>query len=189
MLDDPNFQAGEIYTTYVEQDLMKRVKMVSPDAAGAAAAKPAAGEPAQAVPLRADTRSFEVGVNQKMFKVAVTELVDPNKPALVGAVARAGASANGAMGNQFGKSEARAKTSSASATATRGEIKSTMHGLVKEVLVTAGDTVKDGQKVMIFEAMKMESDLVADRDGKVTAVKVKAGETVDSNVLLLTIGD
>ncbi|MBS2008190.1 MAG: acetyl-CoA carboxylase biotin carboxylase subunit [Cyanobacteria bacterium SZAS TMP-1] len=178
MLDDPNFQAGEIYTTYVEQDLMKRINLKS-----AAPAAPAAASGDAATIERADTRSFEVGVNQKVFKVAVTELVDPSKPRTV-----VKASATATKGTAT-KMETRARSTTASATATRGEIKSTMHGLVKEILVQAGAEVKAGQKVIIFEAMKMESDLVADRDGKVTDVKVKPGQTVDAHTLLLTIGD
>ncbi|MBS1993902.1 MAG: acetyl-CoA carboxylase biotin carboxylase subunit [Cyanobacteria bacterium SZAS LIN-3] len=178
MLDDPNFQAGEIYTTYVEQDLMKRINLKS-----AAPAAPAAASGDAATIERADTRSFEVGVNQKVFKVAVTELVDPSKPRTV-----VKASATATKGTAT-KMETRTRSTTASATATRGEIKSTMHGLVKEILVQAGAEVKAGQKVIIFEAMKMESDLVADRDGKVTDVKVKPGQTVDAHTLLLTIGD
>jgi len=184
MLDDPNFQAGEIYTTYVEQDLMKRINLKS-TVPGETATAAKVGE-VQAAIERADTRSFEVGVNQKVFKVAVTELVDPSKPR---AVVRASASAAGKNSAVKMESRGRSATTAASATATRGEIKSTMHGLVKEILVQVGGEVKNGQKVIIFEAMKMESDLVADRDGKVTDIKVKPGQTVDAHTLLLTIGD
>ena len=62
-----------------------------------------------------------------------------------------------------------------------------MHGLVKEILVNEGTSVSSGQKLLVFEAMKMESDIVAGKDGTISSIKVKAGETVDSNSLLLTI--
>ena len=182
MLDDPNFQAGEIYTTYVEQDLMKRINLkseVKAAPAGTNGTAPAAIE-------RSDTRSFEVGVNQKVFKVAVTELVDPANPGLRSRVVSGVSAAT--KTNTLARADSRSR-SSASTTATRGEIKSTMHGLVKDVMVQVGAEVKSGQKVIIFEAMKMESDLVADRDGHVKDVKVKAGQTVDAHTLLLVIGD
>ncbi|MBU6450244.1 MAG: acetyl-CoA carboxylase biotin carboxylase subunit [Cyanobacteria bacterium REEB67] len=187
MLDDPNFQAGEIYTTYVEQDLMKRIKLTS------TALKPAEIKDASGVPTlaeRTDTRSFEVGVNQKVFKVAVTELVDPAKVA-VGAsrVAAAATTPAGPRTATMGKAETRTRTVGGGSASAPGEIKSTMHGLVKEVLVELGTYVKAGQKVIIFEAMKMESDLVADKDGKVKEVKVKAGQTVDAHALLILIGE
>ncbi len=191
MLDDPNFEAGEIYTTYVEQDLMKRINFKSdatvPTAAGAGGAAGAAGIALAAIE-RSDTRSFEVGVNQKVFKVAVTELVDPTKEVTRVKVTASASASTGGKNKALAKIETRGR-STASATATRGEIKSTMHGLVKEVLVQAGAEVKAGQKVIIFEAMKMESELVADIDGKVKEIKVKAGQTVDAHTLLLVIGD
>jgi acetyl-CoA/propionyl-CoA carboxylase, biotin carboxylase, biotin carboxyl carrier protein len=186
MLDDPNFQAGEIYTTYVEQDLMKRIKLTS------TALKPAEIKDANGVPApaeRTDTRSFEVGVNQKVFKVAVTELVDPTKVAVGVASAAVAKAPAGARTATMGKAETRTRTVGGGSTAAPGEIKSTMHGLVKEVLVEVGADVKAGQKVIIFEAMKMESDLVADKDGKVKEVKVKAGQTVDAHALLIVISD
>jgi acetyl-CoA/propionyl-CoA carboxylase biotin carboxyl carrier protein len=184
MLDDPNFQAGEIYTTYVEQDLMKRINL-KPAVKAEAKTQTDGNGAAPAAIERSDTRSFEVGVNQKVFKVAVTELVDPSKPRVM---ARVAGGVTAGKTNTLAKADSRAR-STASATATRGEIKSTMHGLVKDVMVLVGADVKTGQKVMIFEAMKMESDLVADRDGKVKEVKVKAGQTVDAHMLLLIIGD
>ena len=186
MLDDPNFQAGEIYTTYVEQDLMKRINLKS-EAKAEDKSAPAAGAAVSAIE-RSDTRSFEVGVNQKVFKVAVTELLDPaREPARVRVTASASAGGGG-KGKALAKIDARER-STVSATATRGELKSTMHGLVKEIMVQVGAAVKSGQKMMIFEAMKMESEIIADRDGKVMEIKVKPGQTVDAHTLLLTIGD
>lgn len=70
-----------------------------------------------------------------------------------------------------------------------GEVRAAMHGLVKEVLVEKGSKVANGQRLIVFEAMKMESDIVALKDGTVTEIAVKAGETVDNQSLLLKIGD
>jgi len=64
-----------------------------------------------------------------------------------------------------------------------------MHGLVKQLLVEQGAKVTAGQRLVIFEAMKMESEIVADRAGTVASIKVKQGETVESKQLLMVIGD
>ena len=60
---------------------------------------------------------------------------------------------------------------------------------MKEILVQKGAKVANGQKLLVFEAMKMESDIVALKDGTVTEIAVSAGETVDNQCLLLKIGD
>ena len=44
--------------------------------------------------------------------------------------------------------------------------------------VNVGDTVKKGQTIIILEAMKMENNINADKDGKITAINVSKGESV-----------
>ena len=44
--------------------------------------------------------------------------------------------------------------------------------------MNVGDAVKKGQTVVILEAMKMENSINADKDGKVTAINVKPGDSV-----------
>ena len=44
--------------------------------------------------------------------------------------------------------------------------------------VNVGDTVAKGDLLLILEAMKMENSIVADRDGKVSAINVKNGDSV-----------
>ena len=62
-----------------------------------------------------------------------------------------------------------------------------MPGNILSVNVAAGDTVKKGQVLMILEAMKMENEIMAPCDGKVTAVAVTKGAAVESGALLCTI--
>ncbi|MEX2349391.1 MAG: biotin/lipoyl-containing protein [Flavobacteriaceae bacterium] len=65
------------------------------------------------------------------------------------------------------------------------DIKAPMPGLILDVPVKAGDTVKEGDYLLVLEAMKMENALTAPRDGVVKAVAVSKGETVDKGQLLI----
>jgi propionyl-CoA carboxylase alpha chain len=70
--------------------------------------------------------------------------------------------------------------------ADRGKIlRSPMPGLVMAVAVVEGQEVKAGETLAIVEAMKMENVLRAERDGRVKSIKVKAGDslTVDQVIL------
>ena len=65
------------------------------------------------------------------------------------------------------------------------DIKAPMPGLILDVQVKAGDEVKEGDHLIILEAMKMENTLTAPRDGVVKTLNVKKGQTVDKNQLLI----
>ena len=60
---------------------------------------------------------------------------------------------------------------------TQGSVKTSHRGFL-EIKVNVGDTVKKGQTIVILEAMKMENSINADKDGKVTAINVKQGDSV-----------
>ncbi len=62
---------------------------------------------------------------------------------------------------------------------------SPMPGLVVDIPVTPGQEVKSGETVAIIEAMKMQNILKAERDGKVKAVKAKAGDPVAADDVLV----
>ncbi|DAB31656.1 MAG TPA: biotin attachment protein [Sulfurospirillum sp. UBA11407] len=67
------------------------------------------------------------------------------------------------------------------------EIKSTLPGSVFQVVANVGDSVKEGDVVMILEAMKMEIEVVAPSDGKVSAIHVQKGQSVQNGQLLVTL--
>ena len=58
-------------------------------------------------------------------------------------------------------------------------------GKIISVNVKKGDTVKVGQSLAIIEAMKMENELKAKDDGRVKQVKVKSGQAVDKDEVLI----
>lgn len=72
--------------------------------------------------------------------------------------------------------------------ASAGAQKSPLPGVILDVIVRTGDTVKKGQKLMVLEAMKMENNINADRDGKVIEVKVNKGDSVLEGADLIVIG-
>jgi acetyl/propionyl-CoA carboxylase alpha subunit len=69
----------------------------------------------------------------------------------------------------------------------RTELKAPMPGLVVRMLSKEGDEVQAGQPLAVLQAMKMENELSLPRGGKVTAVHVSDGQTVDQGQLLLTL--
>jgi len=64
-------------------------------------------------------------------------------------------------------------------------VKSPLPGTIIKVLVRAGDTIAKGDKLMIMEAMKMENNILAEKDGVVKAIKVKEGDSVLENDVLI----
>jgi len=66
-------------------------------------------------------------------------------------------------------------------------IRSPIPGLIFDVAVTAGQQVQAGEILIIVEAMKMENELRAPREGVVQATHVAPGDSVDKGQLLVTI--
>jgi biotin carboxyl carrier protein len=72
--------------------------------------------------------------------------------------------------------------------ARRGEkIRAPIAGKVVKLHVAVGDAIAAGDSVVVLEAMKMENELRASRDGVVASIAVSAGDSVDTNQLLLAI--
>ena len=63
-----------------------------------------------------------------------------------------------------------------------------MPGTIVDVLVKVGDDVKEGDPLLITEAMKMETEIHAPIAGKVTTVHVSKGDTVNPDEALIEIG-
>lgn len=69
-----------------------------------------------------------------------------------------------------------------------GAVKSPLPGIILEVDVKVGDTVKVGDKLMILEAMKMENTIASDYAGKVLEIKVEKGSSILEGAELVIIG-
>lgn len=67
-------------------------------------------------------------------------------------------------------------------------LKAPLPGVIKDIKVAVGDQVKEGQVVLILEAMKMENEINAECDGIITAISVNKDDSVLEGTVLLTIG-
>ncbi|MBR4456463.1 MAG: biotin/lipoyl-binding protein [Solobacterium sp.] len=66
-------------------------------------------------------------------------------------------------------------------------VKSPMPGTILDVRVSVGQTVKEGDILFILEAMKMENEIVAPRNGSITSITVAKGTAVQTDQVIATI--
>ena len=69
----------------------------------------------------------------------------------------------------------------------KSAVRAAMPGRVLRVLVTAGQKVSARQGLLVLEAMKMENEVTAPRDGVVSELKVAQGATVENGDLLVVL--
>ena len=67
------------------------------------------------------------------------------------------------------------------------EIKAPMPGLVLEVSVTEGQAVKEGDRILILEAMKMENSILIHADAAIKKINVEAGQAVEKGQVLVEL--
>ena len=61
-------------------------------------------------------------------------------------------------------------------------------GTIMQIFVNVGDQVKRGDKILMYEAMKMENNFLAEVDGVIKDIKVKVGDNVLQGAVLAIIG-
>jgi biotin carboxyl carrier protein len=74
-----------------------------------------------------------------------------------------------------------------SATRKVKEVKAPMPGLVLVINAELGQELKEGDKLLVLEAMKMENSILMPGDGKVKAIRVKPGQPVDKGQILIEL--
>ena len=114
-------------------------------------------------------------VNGEQYTVEMEKQAEPEKPKPV--VRKAAETAESSEGG----------SSSAAASGAGTAIKAPLPGVITDILVAEGDDVKAGDTVVVLEAMKMANNLTAEKDGKVTAICVKIGESVMEDDALIVI--
>ena len=90
--------------------------------------------------------------------------------------------------NAVATGQAKGKGSSRPKATKPGHVTTSMPGTIVEVLVKEGDDVKAGDPILVTEAMKMETEVQAPISGKVTAIHVQKGDSVNPDEVLIEIG-
>lgn len=67
------------------------------------------------------------------------------------------------------------------------EVKASMAGSVWKIVVSEGETVEEGQDIVILESMKMEIPIASEEAGTVKAIKVSAGDFVNEDEVIAII--
>ena len=140
-------------------------------------------------------RKFSITVNGQAYEVEVEEIgaAPVFAPAPVAAPVAAPAPAPApaaapAPAPAAAAAPAPAPAPAPAANVAGGEpVTAPMPGNILDVRVSAGQAVKKGDVLLILEAMKMENEILAARDGVVAGVAVAKGATVNSGDVLLTL--
>jgi acetyl-CoA/propionyl-CoA carboxylase biotin carboxyl carrier protein len=162
ILEHPDFIAAEHSTKWVEDHLdLSEV---------AAPAAPAPSEDGEDPKVQ---RDVDVEVDGRRYQVKVW--VPETAGVAVGAAAAPSARPK------------RGASASAGAGAGAGTVMVPMQGTIVKVLVAEGDTVEAGQALCVLEAMKMENNINADKDGVVKELRVEPGASVGSGDVIAVI--
>ena len=114
----------------------------------------------------------DVTVNGEAFKVEMEPDVEPEKKKVV-------------LGQPA--AESKDEATPAANVNTANAVKAPLPGVITSIEVEVGQEVKAGDTVIVLEAMKMANNIEAEKDGKVTAICVKQGESVLEDAPLVVI--
>lgn len=129
-------------------------------------------------------RVFNITVDGKTYEVEVEEKgvssAPASRPAAVESVARPAASAPKAAPKAEAKKEI-------AVSAGQEVLSAPMPGTILKIAAKVGDTVAEGDIVLILEAMKMENEILAPRAGKISSISVNEGASVNTGDTLVVI--
>lgn len=125
-------------------------------------------------------RIYNVKVNGKTFEVKILSVSETEPLEVKQVKASAPAAAQPAPQASAPKAEAAVPSEGT-------KVVAPMQGTILEVNVKAGDQVKEGDNLVILEAMKLENEIKAPRAGKVASVAVSKGQSVNSQDLLVVL--
>lgn len=127
-------------------------------------------------------KNYSITVNGKTYEVAVEEKGGSAAPK----VAHTPTSVPAPAPVAAAPAPKAAATPAAGGAGTK--IAAPMPGKIIAVKVSVGDSVKNGQELIIMEAMKMHNPVLASADGVVKEILVKAGDPVQAGTVLAVIG-
>lgn len=79
------------------------------------------------------------------------------------------------------------QVSAPQAASSGSNIKAPLPGTIMTINVKVGDQVKRGETLIVMEAMKMENNIMANKDGQVKAIHVTSGQTVAQDDALIDL--
>ena len=163
VLDDPAFAPAEggdfkVHTRWIETEFNNTIPMYS-------------GAPGSVGSDEDERTTVVVEVNGKRLEVSLPDLSGGTKHTAKPAASKT------------------RKSRSARGAAKGGgdELTSPMQGTIVKVAASDGDTVAEGDLILVLEAMKMEQPITAHKAGKVSGLSAKPGDTVTSGAVLATI--
>jgi len=119
-----------------------------------------------------------VNVNGTEYKVEMEEQAAP----VVAPVARPAAKPTAKQ------SQGAAPKPAAAAGGAGYKMAAPLPGTIMQIFVKQGDVVKKGDKLLMYEAMKMENNLLAEAEGTITAINCRQGDNVLQGDVLIVIG-
>lgn len=136
------------------------------------------GAPYRVVVTKSDNELVELEVNGTPYTVEMTPKVKKPK-----AVVQRQSTPVGSVP----QSSSPHLVTKPSAPAGKNTIQSPLPGIILDIRCKVGDTVKKGQTLMILEAMKMENNILANGNGKVTEILIQKGDSVLEGADLVVI--
>ena len=136
---------------------------------------------------RFDGKSAAVTVNGKTFEINLKQAIQAFRPGGVTPPPSMGVRQPAPQTAPQPATVVQEPVSSVPKVAGSGQIVAPMPGLILDILVAVGDTVRAGAAVIKIEAMKMENEIPAPMDGTVKEIVVKKGDRVQTDEVLLVI--
>ena len=130
-------------------------------------------------------RKFNITVNGKSYEVEVEEVGAPASSAPKTAPKAQAAPAAAAAPKAAPKAEA--KPAPVAASAGQEVVEAPMPGNIWKVLVKEGQEVKEGDVLLILEAMKMENEILSPKDGVVSKLATSEGAAVNTGDQLVIL--
>src|SRR6476469_1214644 len=133
-------------------------------------------------PTGTEAEAADAGDRQRVVVEVGGKRLEVVLPASLGSVSNA-------AGAKPAKAKKRSRGGGAPAAASGNALTSPMQGTIVKVAVAEGETVAEGDLVVVLEAMKMEQPLTAHRAGIVIGLAAAAGETVSAGAIIAMIED
>lgn len=137
--------------------------------------------------------TYIVTVNGKNYSVEVKErrgstltFVVEHQVYTVEVAPQSGKTAPAAAATPITKSGTSHSPSASSASLSASDVRAPLPGIISDIKVLPGDTVKAGTVLLVIEAMKMENPIKSPRDAKVKAVHVTKGQEVAHNLVVIS---